>query len=406
MTAIVEQPAEEKTTATRDVSAQPGYQVCKRCIYDNARVPRLQFDEEGICEYCRMVDKLQEEYRTGEPEGEKKWEAIVEKIKAAGKGKKYDCVLGVSVGTDSSYMAYLAVRKYGLRPIAVHLNNTWDTAIATENIRKVLSKLNIDLHTHVVDNKEMDDIYRSFFKASVPDLDACSDIGVPEILYRVCAKYGVRYILEGHSYRAEGVSPLGTMYADGKYIASVQKTFGTYKIKTFPNMPLLSFLKWIILYRIEKVRPLWYVKYSKEEAREILAREFGWEYYGGHHLENRLTAIQHSYLCPLKFGIDSRNNSLSASVRSGKISRDEALAEFAKPPHMEPELLDYFKKRLGFSEQEFQEIMDRPKKSYRDYPTYKKTFEKLKPLFWLLLQANLVTKSFYIKYTAPSELEI
>lgn len=380
--------------------------VCSRCIYDDVRVPRITFDEAGVCNYCQMIDQIQEEYQTGTDEGEKKFEAVVDKIKKAGRGKKYDCIAGVSGGTDSSYMMYVAVKQHGLRCLAVHLDNTWNTAIATENIRKVLGKLNVDLHTHVVDNKEMDDIYRSFFKASVPDLDTASDIGVPELLYRACAKYGVRYILEGHSYRAEGISPLGTMYADGKYIASVQKRFGTYKIKTFPNMTLASFLKWIAFYRIEKIRPLWYIKYSKEEAREFLKHEFGWEYYGGHHLENRLTSVQHSYLCPQKFDIDSRNNSLSASVRSGKMTRAEALEEFAKLPFMEPELLEYFKKRLGFSNEEFDRIMSLPRKTFRDYDTYKRTFERLRPFFWLMLQLNLVTKSFYVKYTARNELSL
>ncbi len=380
-------------------------QVCTRCIYDNINVPTISFDENGVCIYCHMIDRLQDEYKTGTPDGDREFEKIVEEIKAAGKGKKYDCIAGVSGGTDSSYLMHVAVKKYGLRPLAVHLDNTWNTAIATENIRKVLDPLGVDLHTHVVNNKEMDDIYRSFFKASVPDLDAASDIGVPQLLYSVAAKHGVRYLLEGHSFRAEGVSPLGMMYADGKYIESVQKKFGTYKIETFPNMSLLSFLKWITLYRIKKVRPLWYIRYSKEEAREFLQKEYGWQYYGGHHLENRMTSFHHSYLLPRKFGVDSRNNSLSASVRSGLMSRDDALVEFATEPYLEPELLDYWKKRLGFSDEEFERIMNLPPKSRKDFKTYKESFERLRPFFWLLLQFDLIPVSFYIKYTAKSGLK-
>jgi N-acetyl sugar amidotransferase len=380
--------------------------VCTRCIYDDVNVRSISFDEKGVCNYCHMIDKIQEEYKTATPEGEAMWLETVEKIKRSGKGKKYDCVIGVSGGTDSSFLTYVAVAKYGLRPLAVHLDNTWNTALATENIRKVLGKLKVDLYTHVVDHKEMDDIYLSFFKASVPDLDVASDIGVPEIMYRVCAKYGIKYMLEGHSYRAEGVSPLGAMYADGGYMKSVQERFGSHKIKTFPNMTLMRFLKWITFYRIEKVRPLWYIKYSKEQAREVLQKEFGWEYYGGHHLENRLTAYMHSVLCPRKFGIDNRNNSLSASVRSGMMSREDALREYSQPPFMEPDLVEYFKKRLGLSDAEYDRIMNLPRKTYRDYGTYKKAFERLRPFFWVMLQMNLVTKSFYIKYTAKNELTI
>lgn len=371
--------------------------ICKRCIYDEL-VPGISFNEEGICNYCEMIDRLQEEYQTGLPEGKRKYESIVEEIRKAGKGKKYDCIVGVSGGTDSSYMIYQAVKEYGLRVLAVHYDNTWNSAIATENIRKVLGKLNVDLYTYVVDNKEVDDIFKSFFKASVPELDASTDIAVAEILYRACAKYKVRYILEGHSFRTEGVSPLGLMYADGKYIQDIQKKFGSKKIKTYPNMSILSFLKWISIYRIKKIRPLWYLEYSKEEARAILEKEFGWEYYGGHHLENRITAFHHSYYDTRKFNIDNRNNSLSASVRSNLISREDALTEYQKPPILEPEILDYLKKRLGFTDDEFEAVMNLPIRSYLNYKTYKPVFQLMKPYFWIMLKFNLIPKSFYLKY--------
>lgn len=376
--------------------------ICMRCIYDD-KVAGISFDSEGVCNYCRLIEQLEAEYKTGTDEGEQIFLGIVEQIKKAGKGKKYDCVVGVSGGTDSSYMLYKAV-ELGLRPLAAHYDNTWNTAIATENIRKVTKKLNVDLYTHVVDNKEVDDIFRSFLKASVPELDGCTDIALAEVLYRAAAKVGVKYILEGHSFRAEGVSPLGTMYIDGKYIQDVQKKFGKYSIKTFPNMPLSTFLKWIVIKKIKKIRPLWYISYSKEEAREFLAKEFGWQYYGGHHLENRMTAFHHSYYLPRKFGIDNRYNSLSASVRSGKISRDEALRIFREPPYLEPELFEYFKKRLELSDNLFDLIMDQPKKYYKEYKTYKRTFEIMRPFFWIMYRMNLVPKSFYIKYTSKNEI--
>ncbi|MCI0472928.1 MAG: LPS biosynthesis protein, partial [Ignavibacteria bacterium] len=303
----------------------------------------------------------------------------------------------------SSYMIYKAIQ-LGLRPLAAYYDNTWSTAIATQNIGRVLGKLGVDLYTHVVNNEEGDDIFRSFFKASVPELDGSTDIALTEVLYRAASKFGLKYILEGHSYMTEGISPLGTMYVDGKYIESLQKQFGKMKIKTFPNMKMASFLKWVIIKRIKKIRPFWYIKYSKEEAREILMKEFGWQYYGGHHLENRMTAFQHSYYLPRKFNVDQRNNSLSASVRSGLLTRDEALELYKTPPYIEEELLEYFIKRMKMTEEEFNRIMNLPLKSYRDYKTYKKTFEKLKPLFWILQKFNLVPRSFYIKYTSKSEL--
>ncbi|HEX2956977.1 MAG TPA: N-acetyl sugar amidotransferase [Chitinispirillaceae bacterium] len=266
-------------------------QICTRCIYDS-RVPKITFDENGVCNYCKMIDDLKDQYKTGTPEGEAKLHQIIEQIKKDGKGKKYDCVVGVSGGTDSSYMIVKAL-EWGLRPLAVHYDNTWNTAIATENIRKVLGKLNVDLYTYVVDNKEADDIFRSFFYANVPEFDGSTDIALAETMYRAAAKYKVKYVLEGHSFIAEGVSPLSQAYVDGKYIKDIHKKFGKMKMKTFPNMDFFSFMKWILVYRIKKIRPLWYINYSKQDAREMLERDFGWKYYGGHHLENRSTAFNH-----------------------------------------------------------------------------------------------------------------
>jgi N-acetyl sugar amidotransferase len=379
-----------------------GLKICSHCIYDET-LPGIKFNEQGVCNYCQMVDRLKDEYGTGTPEGERKLMALIEQIKKDGQRKKYDCVIGVSGGTDSSFLVAKAI-DWGLRPLAAHYDNTWNTAIATQNIRKVLSKLNVDLYTHVIDNKEADDIIRAFFRASVPDLDCATDIALAETLYRAANKYGIKYILEGHSFIAEGVSALGTLYMDGKYIKSVHRMFGTVPMKSYPNMPFMTFMKWVLIKRIKKVRPLWYISYSKPAAKAYLEKEFGWEYYGGHHLENRITAFHHSYYNPVKFNIDNRNNSLSAAVRAGIMSREEALKIYSEPPYMESELLDYFKKRLSLTEKEFDYIMSLLPKSFRDFPTYKKRFEHLRPFFYLLAKANLVPMSFYIKYTSKSEI--
>jgi N-acetyl sugar amidotransferase len=376
--------------------------ICSHCIYDET-LPGIKFNDQGVCNYCQMVDRLKEEYGTGTPEGERKLMALIEQIKRDGQRKKYDCVIGVSGGTDSSFLVAKAI-DWGLRPLAAHYDNTWNTAIATQNIRKVLSKLKVDLYTHVIDNKEADDIIRAFFRASVPDLDCATDIALAETLYRAANKYGIKYILEGHSFIAEGVSALGTLYMDGKYIKSVHQMFGTMPMKSYPNMPFMTFMKWVLIKRIKKVRPLWYISYSKPKAKAYLEKEFGWEYYGGHHLENRITAFHHSYYNPAKFNIDNRNNSLSAAVRAGIMSREEALKIYREPPYMESELLDYFKKRLNLTEKEFDSFMSLPPKSFRDFPTYKKRFERLRPFFYILAKANLVPMSFYIKYTSKNEI--
>ena len=331
--------------------------ICNRCIYDE-RVNAITFDDKGECNYCKQIDELEKQYGTGTSEGDNALKAIVKDVIKAGKGKKYDCVVGVSGGTDSSYMLYLAL-KWGLRPLAVHYDNTWNSAIATENIRKVLGALNVDLYTHVTDNKEADDIFKSFFTASVAEIEASTDLALAETMYRAASKFGVKYVFEGHSFITEGITPVGRNYFDGKYIKSIHKTYGKIPMKTYPLMTFSRFIYWTVFKRIKKIRPFWYIDYNKEEARAFLEKEYDWKYYGGHHLENRMTAFYHSYYMPKKFNTDFRNNTLSAKVRMGKMTRSEAWKEYNTAPHLEDDLLDYFKKRLSLSDEEFQEIMDK-----------------------------------------------
>ena len=374
--------------------------ICSKCIYDE-RVPSISFDDEGVCNYCHQMSELKNEFNTGTEIGEERIDNIIKKIKYEGRNKKYDCVVGVSGGTDSSYMVYWAVKK-GLRPLAVHYDNTWNTSIATENIRKVLGKLNVDLFTYVIDNNESDDIFKSFFLASVPEIEAPTDLALAEVMYRAASKYKIKYVLEGHSFIAEGISPLGKNYFDGKYIKSIHKKYGKLKMKTYPLMTFWRFLKWTLFYRIKKIRPLWYINYSKEEAQKFLKKEFNWQYYGGHHLENRMTSFFHSIYCPQKFSIDYRNNTLSASVRAGILSRKKALEEYyEKKPYIEPQLLNYFKKRLKLTNEEYLSIMSKKPRYWYEFPTYKKRFEFFKPLFYLLSKASLVPVSFYLKYCFP-----
>ena len=196
---------------------------------------------------------------------------------------------------------------------------------------------------------------------------------------------------------------MGKAYVDGAYIKSVHGIHGRHKMKTFPNMTYARFLYWTIFKKISKIRPFWYLKYSKEEAREFLQKTYDWTYYGGHHLENRMTAFHHSYYTPVKFGLDQRNNTLAARVRAGLLNRETALAEYATPPILEQGIVDYTMKRLGFTKNEFHDIMNRPKKFYTDYQTYKRRFERMRPIFRFLAKRNLVPMSFYLKYCFPAK---
>ena len=370
---------------------------CQKCLYDET-TPNILFDEAGICNYCRSHDELNRQYPTGE-EGKKRLYRIFDQIKKEGKNKKYDCIVGVSGGCDSSYLVYMA-KDYGLRPLAVHFDNTWNSTTATENIYNVLNKLNVDLFTYVVDNKEYDDIYKSFLKAGVPDIEAPTDIGLASTLNIAAEKYKISYVLEGHNFRSEGISPLGWLYMDGKYIADIHQRFGTLPMKTYPNMPLYKFIKWMLVNRIKKIRPLWYIDYHKDDVKKFLSDHLGWKWYGGHHLENRFTAFYHSYFIPKRFGKDFRALGYSALIRCGQMTREEGLSLMNEPPYLEDEIVDLVKKRLDFNNDEFEKIMSLPHRTYKDYKTYKKTFENMKPFFWLMYKLNLVPQTFYMKYTA------
>lgn len=376
--------------------------ICSRCIYD-ARTPGISFDEQEVCNYCRQVDELEAKFGTGKLKGQRALSEIISQIKKDGQGKKYDCVIGVSGGTDSSFLLFKAI-EWGLKPLAVHYDNTWNSALATENIRKVTSYLGVDLYTYVIDNKEANDIFKAFFLAGVPELDASTDLAFAQVLRSAAAKYRVRYILEGHSFKAEGISPIGNNYFDGKYIQSIHQLFGQNSLKTYPLMTFAQFMKWVLVYRHKFIRPLWYLDYSKAEARKLLAETTGWNYYGGHHLENRSSAFLHTIYNPQKFGFDNRNWSLAAEVRSGLIKRQEALEVYNTPIKPDAELIEYFKKRLMLTDEAYTQIMQASPKSWHEYPTYKKRFERLRPFFAPLAEANLVPMSFYLKYCFPTRV--
>jgi N-acetyl sugar amidotransferase len=374
--------------------------ICTRCIYDD-RIPSIEFDQNGVCNYCRQVDQLNEQYKPGTLYAQEQLMKLVKKIKKEGKEKKYDCIVGVSGGTDSSFLLCKAI-EWGLRPLAVHYDNTWNTAISTENIRKVTKYCNAPLYTYVIDNKEADDIFRSFFLASVPEFDASTDIAFAQVLRDACAKYKIKYVLEGHSYQAEGISPQGNNYFDGKYIEDIHSKYGKLPMKTYPNMTFFKFIKSILFHRVQFIRPLWYMDYSKQDAMKWLEEHTGWQYYGGHHLENRATGFLHTVYNPQKFGIDNRNWSLAAAVRSDKITREKALEIYNTPIVPDPELIQYVKKRMRLSDKEYDEIMNSGiKRSWKDFKTYKKRFEHWRPFFKIMADSHRVPMSFYLKYCFP-----
>lgn len=375
------------------------HQICTRCVIDTT-VPGVIFDEDGVCNYCKLHDALEKDWPLGEV-GQQRLEALVEKIKAQGRGKRYDCVVGVSGGTDSSYTLWLA-KQLGLRPLAVHFDNGWATETSVSNIKNSLSKLDIDLQTYVVDWEEFKDLQVAFLKAGLPWADIPTDTGLLAALYKIAAEENLKYVLIGQSFRTEGKMPAEWTYSDGKSLKYIHKTFATRPMKSFPNFTLTDFLYYKFVKRIELVMPLNYVPYSKAEARKILEKEIDWEYYGGHHYENIYTRFVYSFWLPQKFGIDKRKVTHSALVRGGEMTREEALKTVQAPPlageQMEEDVA-YVVKKLGLSDNAFEAIMAAPSKTFRDYPSYFSLFERFSPVI------SFATKTF-LSWTPPFIREI
>jgi len=298
----------------------------------------------------------------------------------------------VSGGCDSSFTLYKAV-EMGLNPLAVSYVNSWETDISTQNVYNICKALGVKYEAYVVDHREVNDLALSFMKAGVVDIEIPTDLGIQAVLYMAAEKHGVKYILNGHSYKTEGMSPLDWTYMDGRYIKDVHSRFGKHELKTYPILTLRSFLKYAR--GIRRIRPLWYLDYNKNEARDTLS-SIGWQWYGGHHMENTLTIYAQNFWMPLRHGVDQRWVEYSAMARSGNLSRKEALDMIEKPHERNPEIVMYLKKRLGLSNYKYNKLWKAPIKTYRDYKTY--NFKLLKPYFWWLHKTNKIPTSFYKKY--------
>lgn len=374
--------------------------ICSNCVCDDA-IPGIEFDASGVCNYCHEYDERAKNYPLDEV-GEKILKNIIDNIKASGKGKEYDCVIGVSGGTDSTYCLYLA-KQWGLRPLAVHFDSGWNSNIAVSNIKKATDKLGIDLYTHVTDWEEFKDLTIAFLKASVPDADAPTDMAYLSVLYDQAIKEKARYIISGSNFRTEGNQPPAWGYADGKYILSVYKKFGkNKKIIHTPNHTLTDLVYYHFIKRITFFKPLYYVNYNKAQAMEILERELGWKYYGGHHYESIYTRFIHGYYLPSKFGIDKRKIEYSALIRSHQMTREDAL-EKLKAPTYDKEMVNddigYVISKLGISEDEYNAIMNSEKKRFIDYDTYYPFIMKTRFLIDIAHGLGLYPDKVYGKYS-------
>lgn len=355
--------------------------ICTRCIMDDT-VKGISFDELGQCTFCKIHDDLEQKYPLN-AQTTAKLNALVEAIKKKGRSKKYDCILGVSGGRDSSFTLYTAV-KMGLRPLAVHFDNGWNSEHAVHNIESLCKSLNVDLYTHVANWDEFKDLQRSFLLASVPDAEVPTDWVIFSVLFKAAQKHGVKYIIHGHSFRTEGTTPLTWTYMDGKYVNDIQRRFGTKKIRSFPVMSMVDYLYYTFVKKIRQIRLLYYIPYKEDEILNMLTTEVGWKNYGGKHHESMYTGFFQSFILTRKFNIDKRKLHYSALIRSGQLSRAEALQKVQKDPYEGgQETLDYCLKKLGFTHGEFEAIMNEAPKSFLNYGSYYSLVKKIeKPILW------------------------
>lgn len=371
------------------------YRQCTRCIFDTS-IPGVSFDEKGECNFCKIHDVLDKIYPLSN-DGKQQFDKLIEKIKRDGKNKKYDCVVGVSGGRDSTYTLYLA-KKLGLRPLAVHFDNGWNSTIAVTNIKNIVSKLGVDLYTTVADWEEFKSLQLSFLKASVSDAEIPTDVAIFGTLHKAAAENGIRYIINGHSFRTEGVVPIGWTYMDGRYINEVHRKFDGRSLKSIPNFTLWDMIYYTFIKRIKVIPMLNYFNYLHEETNKILEEEVGWQYYGGHHHESSYTQFFQSYYLPEKFKIDKRLLEFSALIRSGQISREYALDEMKKEYHFSEDLVEYVKKKLELSDEDFREILTAENKSFKDFPTYYPLIRLMKTPVRIATSLGLLEPIIYYKY--------
>lgn len=371
--------------------------ICNKCIIDNA-IPSVIFDDKGVCNYCHLHEEMNRSY----PISNSVLSDYTKQIKLDGLDREYDAVIGISGGCDSSYLLYL-LHSLGLRLLAVHIDNNWNTTIAKSNIEKMVKQLDINLDYITLDKNIFNSLCRSFLFAGTPDADIPNDLALLEGMHQTALDKDIKWVINGHSFRTEGSAPLGWTYMDGGYLEDVNRKYENIDISGFPHF---SFDKQKEYWDndIKTFRPLYYIDYNKRKAINFLTNMFNWEWYEGLHAENIYTKFVGRYLWVKKFGIDYRKIEYSALVRSYHISRYEALNNLSKQADFEPFYLKMVIDNLDLTEEELNEIIFNrekyPIRSYKDFDNYLSLFKnpEYKTFFNKLLIEEKIPYTFYKKY--------
>lgn len=362
--------------------APTGRRVCSRCVMDTSD-PEIRFDANGVCNHCIEFETVTRKNWFPDEEGARRWADACEQIKAAGRGHEYDCIIGLSGGVDSSYLA-LKVREKGLRPLVVHVDAGWNSELAVANIESVVRHCGYDLHTHVVDWEEIRDLHLAYLRAGVPNQDVPQDHVFFASLYHFATSNGIRYILSGGNIATEAIFPKAWHGAamDAINLKAIHRKFGQRPLKTYSTISFFEYYVWYpFVKKMRTIRPLNFMPYNKAEAEAELERTIGWRAYGRKHGESLFTKLFQNYYLPAKFGYDKRRPHLSSLIVSGQITRDEALAKLDEPLYDPRELeidLDYFCKKLRITRSEYDAFVKAPPHHHTEFPTWEGRYRLFK----------------------------
>lgn len=349
------------------------YQICTHCVMDTSD-SQIVFDEAGVCDHCIGFKRDVLPSWHPDKQGAAMFRQMVARIKESGKGKPFDCIMGMSGGLDSSYLLHLAVTEFGLRPLVFHVDGGWNTDLAVNNIQMLVEKLGLDLYTEVINWNEMRDFQLAFFKAGVPHLDIPQDHAFVATLYHFANKHGIKYILNGGNYSTECVrNPKEWLYygTDMAQIKDIHRRFGTVPLRTYPFSSILFHKVYLRYIRgVQVVKPLNLMPYTKAHASKVLADTYGWRPYPQKHFESRFTRFYEGYWLPTRFGYDTRRVQYSSLIQTGQMTRDEALERLKQPaydPATIEEDFEYIATKLGISVEELRGYHEMPLKTYKDY---------------------------------------
>jgi N-acetyl sugar amidotransferase len=375
---MTEEKQQQQLSATGSANDKAEYRQCCRCVMDTSD-PDIEFDADGHCSHCNYFDDVIAP-RWAQARDTDKLAALIDRIKDDGAGKDHDCVVGLSGGVDSSYVALLA-KRWGLKPLVVHVDAGWNSELAVNNIENVVNRLGFDLKTYVIDWEEMRDLQVAFMRSGVANLDAPQDHAFASSVYDAAVEAKIRYILSGSNFATESILPQAWGYnaMDARFLKSIHKKFGRGRLASYPTTSFFRqyiYLPWLL--RKKVVRPLDMIDYVKEEAISELESELRWRRYDGKHYESRFTRFYQGYLLPTRFGYDKRKAHLSSLIFSGQMTREQALTELDQPAYLPSELAEdqrLFCKKLQVSELEFEEFLNTPLTPYTAFSNDQKLLE-------------------------------